>query len=229
MKREAYRHPKLFDLAAKLGISRAAAIGHLELLWDWTGDVAPQGDIGKWPDTAIAGAADWTGDPSSFVDALVSARWLDRSNDFRLVIHDWPDHCQEWIRKKLFRSKSGFCPHYGQTNNADSAPVSRQCLDSVATFAPPSNPSLSNPIQTDAARTKKARFNPPTMGEVRGYCETAGIDIDAQRFIDHYTANGWKVGRSAMKDWQAAVRNWAKNDFNRNGNGNASQRASTSL
>lgn len=33
---------------------------------------------------------------------------------------------------------------------------------------------------------------------------------EAQRFYDYYTANGWKVGRNPMKDWQAAGRNWKK-------------------
>jgi hypothetical protein len=31
--------------------------------------------------------------------------------------------------------------------------------------------------------------------------------------MDHYTANGWKVGRNPMKDWKAAVRQWERNDL----------------
>ena len=34
--------------------------------------------------------------------------------------------------------------------------------------------------------------------------------MDAERFVDYYTANGWMVGRSRMRDWQAAARNWAR-------------------
>ena len=26
--------------------------------------------------------------------------------------------------------------------------------------------------------------------------------------MDYYDSNGWKVGKSPMKDWQAACRNW---------------------
>jgi len=37
--------------------------------------------------------------------------------------------------------------------------------------------------------------------------------LDAERFIDHYTANGWTVGRASMSDWQAVVRNWQRNDI----------------
>lgn len=27
---------------------------------------------------------------------------------------------------------------------------------------------------------------------------------------DHFTANGWKVGRNPLKDWKAALRNWKR-------------------
>ena len=32
------------------------------------------------------------------------------------------------------------------------------------------------------------------------------------RFVDYYTANGWKVGKNPMKDWRAAVRTWERDD-----------------
>lgn len=36
------------------------------------------------------------------------------------------------------------------------------------------------------------------------------ITAEAHAFMDHYTSNGWKVGRNPMKDWKAAIRNWLK-------------------
>lgn len=33
----------------------------------------------------------------------------------------------------------------------------------------------------------------------------------ALRFVNYYEANGWKVGRNYMKDWQAAANNWLLN------------------
>lgn len=38
---------------------------------------------------------------------------------------------------------------------------------------------------------------------------------ESDRFFNHYSANGWVVGKakSKMKDWQAAARNWLLNDF----------------
>ena len=40
-----------------------------------------------------------------------------------------------------------------------------------------------------------------------------GIRIDVDRFINYYDSVGWRVGgKAAMKDWKAAVRNWASRD-----------------
>lgn len=60
----------------------------------------------------------------------------------------------------------------------------------------------------------KRRFVKPTVDEIRAYCAERKNNIDAQHFWDYYEARGWKVGgRSAMKDWRAAVRTWEKNNF----------------
>ena len=61
------------------------------------------------------------------------------------------------------------------------------------------------------------RFKPPTVEEVREYCKERQNNVDAERFVDYYTANDWKVGRNKMKDWKAAVRTWERNGFS-NGN-----------
>jgi hypothetical protein len=64
-------------------------------------------------------------------------------------------------------------------------------------------------------KPKKKEFVPPTAEEVREYCGAQGLTIDAERFVDYYEANGWKVGNQSMKDWRATVRNWARRDRER--------------
>ena len=58
----------------------------------------------------------------------------------------------------------------------------------------------------------KKRFRPPTVEEVEAYCFERNNKVDAERFVDYYTANGWRVGKNPMKDWKAAVRNWERKD-----------------
>lgn len=57
----------------------------------------------------------------------------------------------------------------------------------------------------------KKKFIKPTLEEVRQYCLERKNKIDAEKFIDYYESNGWKVGRNSMKDWKAAIRTWESN------------------
>lgn len=61
-------------------------------------------------------------------------------------------------------------------------------------------------------RSTTPRFIKPTVEEVRAYCQERNNSVDAERFVDYYEANGWKVGKSSMKDWKATVRNWERRD-----------------
>ena len=81
-----------------------------------------------------------------------------------------------------------------------------------------SNPVQSNPVQlresiaAKALPAPKKRFVPPTQAEIGAYVREAKLTMDPQEFLDYYTANGWKVGSHAMKDWRAAARNWARKE-----------------
>lgn len=59
-------------------------------------------------------------------------------------------------------------------------------------------------------------FIAPTAKEVQSYLDDRSITtFTASMFIDFYTARGWLIGKTKMKDWQAAVRTWesrAKSD-----------------
>ena len=60
---------------------------------------------------------------------------------------------------------------------------------------------------------KRTRFVPPTLEEVKDYCSERKNNVDAERFYDYYSANGWVQGKNKpIKDWKACVRTWEKND-----------------
>ena len=58
------------------------------------------------------------------------------------------------------------------------------------------------------------RFTKPTLDEVQAYCQERNKGVDAQKWYDYYSSNGWKVGRNPMKDWRAAIRTWERGDNN---------------
>ena len=61
--------------------------------------------------------------------------------------------------------------------------------------------------------TKRKRFEKPTLSEIKAYCIERNNNVDAQHFFDYYESNGWKVGKNAMKNWQAAVRTWERSEY----------------
>lgn len=65
-------------------------------------------------------------------------------------------------------------------------------------------------------KQKRKRFVPPSREEVQAYCIERNNNVDAERFIDYYTSNGWRVGKNPMKDWKSAVRTWEKSGYNNN-------------
>ena len=60
---------------------------------------------------------------------------------------------------------------------------------------------------------KRKRFTPPTVDEVRAYCQERNNGIDPEAFVDYYTARGWKYGQGKpVADWKAAVRTWERRE-----------------
>jgi len=61
----------------------------------------------------------------------------------------------------------------------------------------------------------------PTIQEVEIYFQQQNYpELEAQKFFNYFSSNGWLVGgKTKMKDWQAAARNWMLNTqkFNRYG------------
>lgn len=80
------------------------------------------------------------------------------------------------------------------------------------------NTSINNTINNTVNKgEKRKRFNPPTLEEVKQYCQERKNKVDPERWFNYYMANGWHVGRNKMKDWKAAVRTWERNSFSNNG------------
>lgn len=86
-----------------------------------------------------------------------------------------------------------------------------------------------NEVNNQVATTNKStnnkknrayqKFVPPKPEEVRAYMQGRGTPIDADSFCDYWESVGWMRGKTKMKDWKAAARQWAKNDarWNRRG------------
>ncbi|MBT0549876.1 hypothetical protein [Riemerella anatipestifer] len=62
-------------------------------------------------------------------------------------------------------------------------------------------------------KLREKKFIKPDLSEVKMYfAEKDAPAEEAEKFFNHYESNGWLVGgKSKMKNWQAAARNWLLN------------------
>lgn len=74
------------------------------------------------------------------------------------------------------------------------------------------NDNVNDIKKKDTKVSKEKSFKPPSVENVREYCQEGGYKVDAECFVNFYESKGWMVGKNRMKDWKAAVRNWARND-----------------
>ena len=65
-------------------------------------------------------------------------------------------------------------------------------------------------ISNEIIESRAKKFCPPTVEEVRAYCESRNNSIDPEAFVAFYQSKGWKVGKNPMKDWKSAVITWEK-------------------
>jgi uncharacterized protein YdaU (DUF1376 family) len=64
---------------------------------------------------------------------------------------------------------------------------------------------------------KQKRFAPPLLVDVqkrmsdpniKNHLSQSMAGVEAEKFINFYNSNGWKVGKNKMVSWQSAVSNW---------------------
>ena len=128
---------------------------------------------------------------------------------------------EAWAEKRAKRAEAGRSGGLAKVANASNASSSKQ---NVANLAVPVSVSVPVPVNVNTPNTsvgrgtadkppRAARFTPPTVDEVRDYCQERGSSVDPEKFVDFYSANGWKQGRNKpIVDWKAAVRTWERSD-----------------
>ena len=68
------------------------------------------------------------------------------------------------------------------------------------------------PIRT-TVNNKHRGFTPPTLDEVKAYCDERNSSVDPEAFVDYYSSQGWKKANGQrVQDWKGCVRTWEKKD-----------------
>jgi hypothetical protein len=69
------------------------------------------------------------------------------------------------------------------------------------------------PVEKEKSSAKKEKFIAPKLEQVKEYFKFQNFtEFEAERFYNYYSSIGWLIGgKTKMKDWQAAARNWMLN------------------
>jgi hypothetical protein len=88
---------------------------------------------------------------------------------------------------------------------------------------PNDNDNVNDNVNDKKENIKRKNFIPPSLSQVSEYMTKYTFEKgmryelvqEPQKFLDFYQSKGWMVGKSKMKDWKAAARNWIRraNEF----------------
>ena len=190
-------------------------LGFLADLWSWA---SSESDDGILHGVTISDLVPMLGGDEKLWVAVAESGWLVIGATY-LQIPNW-DHwlsksakrrTKDSLRKKMSRNCPQNVPELS-ASDADKSALQERREEKNKDIG------VGKPTKPEKPKQKsKPVFIVPTVEEVSAYCLERGNSIDPQRFVDHYTSNGWVVGKAKMKDWRAAVRTWEKNDVQRNG------------
>lgn len=67
-------------------------------------------------------------------------------------------------------------------------------------------------VVSEGGKRSGAESRPASLEDVKVYASEIGMPhAEAEKFYDHFQANGWRQGgRTALRDWKAACRNWGR-------------------
>ena len=210
--------PEVMQLAALLECEEATVVGYLVVFWTWCDrNLSQKCPVARGTKIGLDRVVGRAG----FCDAMQQVGWLLMDGD-EVSIPNYDVHLSqsaktrgvETRRKQQARTKSG--TETGQTpdrNRTDCGtkpgPEKRReekkdIASAISVVAPQQKPKPSR------------AFVAPTVEEVRAYCTERANAVDPERFVDHYAARGWVMSNGRqIKDWQACVRTWEKNDAER--------------
>jgi hypothetical protein len=211
-------HPKVTRLAELLCVPQATAVGYVVMLWCWAVQYAPEGG----PVTAAVCSVCVRGGHGDKRVTRRVARLYDAFRESAVIdsdgmLHDWHVY-QGAIVEKRERDRE-----HARKSRERRATVARLNADSSATVATHETRRDVRDevlVERDAATTTTeselppevdplpGKFTRPTLEDLRAHIAEKHYTFTAEAFFAYYTANGWKVGRNAMKDWRAACVTW---------------------
>ena len=179
---------RVVRMAELLGLPELHVVGCLWKVWSWADQNSEDGNALCVTDVTLERYTGVTG----FAHAMRQVGWLQGENG-ALTLPNFTEHNGQTAKKRA-KTQLRVAKHRNARSVTKALPEKRREEKNIDT-------------------TKVVSCARPTIEEVAAYCRERGNTVDPQAWMDHYTANGWKVGRNPMKDWKAAVRQWERNGY----------------
>jgi len=199
-------HPKVVRILSATDSDKFRVIGGLHAVWSVFDAHSENGQLLGYTPKTMDHIIGWDG----FSQAMIDVGWLFYDGGQVLEMPDFLEHngksgkrrAEDQKRKRNVRKKSTSSPE-------NSPQESGQIADKKRTREEKRREDNKTPYIPLSGGQKK--FIPPTVEEVKGYCQERGNDVDPEQWVNFYQAKGWYVGKNKMIDWKAAVRTWEKN------------------
>lgn len=116
-----------------------------------------------------------------------------------------------WIGSKVYMYRFDTCTDNSSDNrtgkrndNTTVIPVIKQVRPSLKSIK------VNKEIKGNKERKSKTSFAVPELNEIKSFFLSNNSTVsEGENFYNHFESNGWLVGgKSKMKNWQAAARNW---------------------
>lgn len=74
--------------------------------------------------------------------------------------------------------------------------------------------------KTPPKKKTNGKFKPPTLQEVRDYILERGVDVDPDKFFNHYASANWFRGKTKISNWKLCVNTWIQKPDSKTSYGN---------
>lgn len=201
-------HKKTRRLARALGLGVPQGIpqtiGHLCLFWLWCVDGTEDGSLADLDAQDIADAAGWTGDPDVFMEAMISADFIERTPE-GLEIHDWNDYIGRLLeQRKETREKERLRKQkYRQRKRLETAEAEPEASPEVDAALAGIDPEWLKVVKAYEANI--GMIPTGTAGEMLvSYVEDLTADVVVEAIIvtnKAQAANPWKYLKAVLDKW----------------------------
>ncbi|WP_339742623.1 hypothetical protein [uncultured Rubinisphaera sp.] len=172
---------KFKKLARRLNLRVWQTMGLLECLWHVTAKNRPMGDIGYFSNDDIALLLDWDDSADELIEALVETCWLDRDDEFRLIVHDWSEHVPNYLKGNFSKHHRIFADEVAKQRAKEGA---KQVAKEGAK-QPAKEGAKNPPLKLPPNQANPNQVNPPPPTPSMQFNKEAAAEILVSLGVEH--------------------------------------------